>query len=159
MPKTLEAHFADIEEAVAAARLAPLSARKTLLAVVLLDNFCDRVFEAFRFTAPDSVFGADDLPAFRAELAKRAPALSVVLALGAIRDGGPRLVTKSVEVPIADYPKLSVEDFMVSLYNRHTVQRVMVASPDGPDRLALDVLGEAIAWWRDFFDETPARQL
>jgi hypothetical protein len=150
MPKAIEAHFADIKDALAAARLAPLSARKTLLAVVLLDNFADLVFDMLRFTAPGKVFDAEDLPAFRAELTRRSPVLGIIFALGAVRDRGPRLVTKSVEVPIAEYSKLSVEDFMVSLYNRHTVQRVVIVSPDAGDRLALDVLGEAVAWWRDF---------
>ncbi len=150
MPLTLGGHLALIEDEYRAALKAPLSARKTLLAVVLLDNFADRVFEAFRFSAPAKVFAAEDLPAFRTALAERSSALGLIFALGAARPDGPRLVTRAVEVPIAEYHKLTVEDFMVSLYNRHTVQRVLIASPDAPDRLALDVVGEALAWWQAF---------
>jgi len=150
MPLTLAEHLALIEDEYRAALKAPLSARKILLAVVLLDNFADRAFEAFRFTAPAKVFEAEDPPAFRAALAERSPALAVIFALGALQLDGPRLVTRTVEVPIAEYHKLSVEDFMVSLYNKNTVQRVMIASPDAPDRLALEVIGEAIAWWQGF---------
>ncbi|MEO8883536.1 MAG: hypothetical protein ABI377_09025 [Devosia sp.] len=150
MPLTLAGHLALIEDEYGAALKAPLSARKTLLVIVLLDNFADRVFEAFRFAAPAKVFDAEDLPAFRVELREHAPALGLIFDLAATRQHGPRLVTRTVEVPIADYPKLSVEDFMVSLYNRHTVQRVMIAAADAPDRLALEVIGEAIAWWHAF---------
>jgi len=148
MPLTLAGHLALIEDEYRAALKAPLSMRKTLLVIVLLDNFADRVFEAFRVAAPDKVFAAEDLPAFRAALAERSPALGVLFELGAMRPDGPRLMTRAVEVPIAEYHKLPVEDFMVSLYNRNTVQRVMIASPDAPDRLALEVIGEAVAWWR-----------
>ena len=150
MPLTLAGHLALIEDEYRAALKAPLSARKILLVVVLLDNFADRVFETFRFAAPNKVYAAEDLPAFRAALAERSPALGLIFELGAIRSDGARLVTRSVEVPIAEYHKLSVEDFMVSLYNKNTVQRVMIASPDAPDRLALEVIGEAVAWWQAF---------
>ena len=150
MPLTLGGHFALIEDEYRAALKAPLSARKVLLVVALLDNFTDRVFAAFRSTSPEKVFGAEDLPAFRAVLGKGSLALALIFDLGAMRPDGPRLVTRAVEVPIADYPRLSVEDFMVSLYNRNTVQRVLIATPDAADRLALDVIGEAIAWWQAF---------
>ena len=48
-------------------------------------------------------------------------------------------------MPIAEYDKLDVEDFMVSLYNHHTVQRVFLVTPDGSRELVHDVLAEAIA--------------
>ncbi|HTJ58758.1 MAG TPA: hypothetical protein VL418_14490, partial [Devosiaceae bacterium] len=53
-----------------------------------------------------------------------------------------------VEIPIAEYHKLPVEDYMVSLYNGNTVQRVVIRFPDGSQRLARDVLDEAVAWWK-----------
>lgn len=150
LPLTLAGHLALIEDEYRAALQAPLSARKTLLVAVLLDNFADRVFEAHRFSAPAKVFAAEDPPAFRAVVAERMPALGLIFDLGAMRPDGPRLVTRAVEVPIADYHKLRVEDFMVSLYNGNTVQRVLIAAPGAPDRLALELLGEAIAWWQGF---------
>ena len=74
---------------------------------------------------------------------RSSPALGAGLRARAAADG-PRLVTEAVEVPLAEYVKLSVEDFMVSLYNGHTVQRVRLVLPDG-SRLAIhEVLAEAI---------------
>jgi hypothetical protein len=67
------------------------------------------------------------------------------MALAAMREGGPALVVEAVEVPIADYATLSVEDFMVSLYNGHSVQRVRIAGADGPRRDVHEVLAEAVA--------------
>jgi len=46
-------------------------------------------------------------------------------------------------VPLGDYGKLGVEDFMVSLYNGHTVQRVLIA--EGTARCDVHaVLAEAL---------------
>ena len=56
-----------------------------------------------------------------------------------------RLVTEAVTVPIADYGSLSIEDFMVSLYNDHTVQRLRLALPDGTRVDMLETLREAMA--------------
>lgn len=106
-----------------------------MLCALLIDAYADRLFAA------DS--DADDILVFRAALADRSPALAQVFDLCA---GRLRLVTEAVEVPIADYPKLGIEDFMVSIYNDHTVQRVLLASPDGGRQLAHPVLGEAIAF-------------
>ena len=55
------------------------------------------------------------------------------------------LVTEAVEVPVTDYPQLGVEDFMVSLYNGRTVQRVRVALPDGGRADVHEVLETALA--------------
>jgi hypothetical protein len=90
------------------------------------------------------VLGAEDLPAYRALLRQHFPALGTLFDLCAFRPGGPRLLIKTVEVPLADYPRLSVEDFMVSLYNRHTVQRVMLVGADGTQTLAHVLLGDAV---------------
>ena len=61
-----------------------------------------------------------------------------------MRPDGPRLVTEAVEVPLAEYGALPVEDFMVSLYNARTVQRVRIAHPDGGRREIHQVLAAAI---------------
>jgi len=148
MPLTLADHFALIEDEFAAAVAAPLSVRKAFLVAVLLDHFADRVFERFRTGDPKKVFGAEDLPAYRDLLRGRSPALATIFALCAQKPGGPELKTLAVEVPIADYPSLSVEDFMVSLYNQHTVQRVMIIGADGSQTLIHEILAAAIAWWR-----------
>ena len=126
MPLNLGAHLALLRDEYAASLAAPLSGRQAMLVAVLADHFPDRVFAARRDT-PDSVLGAEDLPAYRALLRQHFPALGTLFDLCAFRPGGPRLLIKTVEVPLADYPRLSVEDFMLSLYNRHTVQRVRIA--------------------------------
>ena len=119
-----------------AARAAPLSRRKAMLVAALVDAYVDRLFAA----DPD----ADDILVYRTKLGAAAPALGLILALGAGRDGV-RLVTEAVSVPLADYGALDVEDFMVSLYNDHSVPRLLLALPDGGRRDMLEVLEEAIA--------------
>ena len=74
--------------------------------------------------------------------------LALVFALVAGRPDAPRLVTEAVEVPLADYSKLGVEDFMVSLYNDHTVQRVRLALADGSRLPIHDLLDEAVTFLR-----------
>ena len=148
MPLTLAEHFALIEEENRASLAAPLSARKAMLVVVLLDQFADRVFAAHRAQGPEKVLYAEDVLAYRAALADRSPALAAIFSLCALRPEGPVLKVVAVEVPIADYPQLPVEDYMVSLYNKNTVQRVVIASPDGTQTLVHRVLGEAVRWWQ-----------
>ena len=109
--------------------------RKAMLAVMLADAYADRLF------AEDE---ADDVLAFRAGLAATSPELGLVLELAAMRPEGVRLVTEAVAVPIAEYSSLAVEDFMVSLYNDHSVQRVRIALPDGGRRDVHEVLAEAV---------------
>lgn len=145
---TLADHFALVDDEYRASLAAPLSVRKAWLVAMLIDHLPDRVFAANRTTAPEKVFGAEDLPAYRAILRQQSPALATIFDLCAMRPEGPTLKLVAVEVPIAEYGKLSVEDFMVSLYNQNTVQRVVVASADGGQRLAHEVLGEALAWWK-----------
>jgi hypothetical protein len=117
---TLKEHFTYLEDAVAVARAAPLSARKAMLAAMLIDAWPDRVYAA-------GETGAEDVLAYRAGLAKKSEALALVFALCTLGESRPRLVTEAVEVPIAEYHLLSVQDYMVSLYNANTVQRVRIA--------------------------------
>jgi hypothetical protein len=148
MPLTLAEHFALIEEENRASLTAPLSARKAMLVVVLLDQFADRVFATHRAQAPEKVFFAEDVLGYRDAVGDRSPALAAIFSLCRARPEGPVLKVVAVEVPIADYPQLPVEDYMVSLYNKNTVQRVVIASPDGTHTLAHGVLGEAVRWWQ-----------
>jgi hypothetical protein len=104
-----------------------------MLAAMLADAYADRLFGVQD--------GTDDILAFRTGLAARSEALAQVFAL--VR-GDLKLVTEAVEVPIAEYGQLSVEDFMVSLYNHHTVQRVRLVLPDGSRVLAHPVVGAAV---------------
>lgn len=106
-----------------------------MLVCGLADAYADRLFGAQDAT--------DDILAFRAESAVRSTALARVFAL--VR-GELRLVTEAVEVPLSDYGHLKVEDFMVSLYNDHTVQRVRLVLADGSRVLAHPVVGEAIGF-------------
>ena len=115
---------------------APLSRRKAMLVAALVDAYVDRLFAADQT--------ANDILDYRAEVAARSPALAQVMGLCAGRDGA-RLVTEAVPVPLGDYGALGVEDFMVSLYNDHSVQRLLLTLPDGGRRNMLEVLGEAIA--------------
>ena len=148
MPLSLGEHFALIEEENRASRAAPLSARKAMLVATLLDQFADRVFAAHRAEAPERIYFADDLLAFRAALSDRSAALATIFSLCSLRPASPVLQVTTVEVPIADYAQLPVEDYMVSLYNQNTVQRLMIVSSDGPQLPAREVLDEAVKWWR-----------
>ena len=108
-----------------------------MLVVMLIDAFADRLFAA---TAD-----AQDRLAFRDGLVAQCPALGTVFALAGGGAAAPQLVTEAVEVPLAAYGQLSVADFMVSLYNGHTVQRVLIAMPDGARLMVHDVLDAAHA--------------
>ncbi|MEP7241203.1 MAG: hypothetical protein ABI697_09995 [Devosia sp.] len=111
--------------AVSAARAAPQSRRKAMLAVLLLDAAVDEAFVRS---------GESDVLEFRARLATTHRELGLVMEVAAMREGGPRLVLEPVEVAVADTPALGVEDYMVSLYNDRTVPRVLVAPADGGRR-------------------------
>lgn len=130
-----------LDEAMAAALNAPLSRKKAMLVALLIDAALDEAFA--RRTE------GDDILSFREDRASRSEALRMVLDIAAMRPDGPRLVLEAVEVPIPDYGRLEVEDFMVSLYNDHTVQRVLVALPDGSRRAVHEVLTGAIGAVRD----------
>jgi hypothetical protein len=132
---SLRQHRDYLEAEWQALRTAPLSRRKAMLVAALVDAYADRLFAA----DPDS----GDILDYRAEIAARSPTLGHIMALCSGRDGV-RLVIEAVSVPLADYGTLGVEDFMVSLYNDHSVQRLRLALPDGTRRDMLDVLEEAI---------------
>jgi hypothetical protein len=100
---------------------------------MLADAYADRLFGEQDAT--------DDILQFRAGLAARSEALGLCFAL--VR-GDIRVVTEAVEVPLSEYGQLRVEDFMVSLYNHHTVQRVRIVRADGTRLPAHDVVGEAV---------------
>ena len=136
MSAVVERAFTAAREAVAAARAAPLSRKKAMLAVLLIDQAADARFAAS---------GEGDILAFRAELAAESEALALVLALAAMGADGPQLVVEAVAVPLAEYPMLGVEDFMVSLYNGQSVQRVLVATPDGARRDVHEMLVAALS--------------
>lgn len=104
-----------------------------MLVAALTDAYVDRLFAA----TP----GADDILNFRAELAGDVPALGAVFDLCGFRA---RLAVETVQIPLTEFGTLPVEDFMVSLYNDHSVQRVMLIGADGEHRLAHSVLAEAI---------------
>jgi hypothetical protein len=137
----LDAAFADAEAA-------PLSAKKAMLVALLVDAAIDRNFAA-------SARASADVLTFREETAARSPALAEIMALAAMRADGPRLVTDAVKVPIADYGNLSTPDFMVSLYNGHTVQRVLIARPDGTRAEIHPLLRDAIAALRGVWGGDP----
>jgi hypothetical protein len=100
-----------------------------------VDAYADRLF--------GEQDGTDDILEFRRDLAGRSPELGLCFAV--IR-GDARLVTEAVQVPLAEYGGLSVEDFMVSLYNDHSVQRVRMVLGDGTRLPAHEVVGQAIAY-------------
>jgi hypothetical protein len=111
-----------------------LSRRKAMLAVYLVDAYADRLFAARAEPAADVL-------EFRAGLASAHPALASLFDLVA---GRAQLVTEAVEVPLADYGKLGVEDFMVSVYNGHTVQRLRIVGPDSSRQDVHAVLAGAV---------------
>jgi hypothetical protein len=153
MSLKLEIEFARVEEAFGAVRSHPLSSRKTLLVAVLLDNFCDQAFDALRGSQPVRVFDAEDVLGFRQRLRAEEPALGPIFDLCASQPGGPRLEIRAVAVPIEKYGTLSIEDYMVSLYNDNTVQRVVIAAQDWPILVAHEVLGKAIAYLKKAFSQ------
>lgn len=107
-----------------------------MLAIMLADAFADHRFAA-------EAAGGDVL-AYRADFAARSEALALMFSIAAHRPDGAQLVTEAVTIPIAEYGGLGVEDFMVSLYNSHTVQRVRIVTPDGARHDVHEVLAEAL---------------
>lgn len=105
-----------------------------MLVAVLIDAYMDRMFAADQ--------GADDILVYREQFLAASPVLGLVAALCT---GHARMVIEAVEIPLAEYGALSVEDFMVSLYNDHSVQRLLLVLPDGGRRDMQSVLTEAIA--------------
>ena len=135
MSANLTAHWDYLDGQWRAAQAAPLSRRRAYLVVYLIDAYVDRLF---------AVSGTDDVLAFRAEVIAQNAALACVLELAAQRDGGTRLEVQTIKVPLENYGQLSVEDFMVSLYNDHSVHRMMVVGADRAPELAHRVLAAAL---------------
>ena len=119
-----------IYTALATLEASPLSRKKAMLLALLFDA----VIEA----------GADDPLAARAAAASH-PALATVMELAAMREEGPRLVLEAITVSAAEAATLREADYMVSLYNGATVQRVRIAWPDGRREDALTLLRRAVA--------------
>lgn len=110
----LGAHLRYLRGEKAAAERAQLSALKAILVAMLIDAYPDRLFAAQR-SPTTSWRSAPALP-------PPSRALGLVFALVA---GGVRPVALAVTVPVEDYSALTVQDFMVSLCNGYTVQRVL----------------------------------
>jgi len=119
--------------AIAAAAAAPLSRKKAMLAALLVDAAIDKLFSAS---------AEEDVLVYRAALRTRMPALAPILDLASMTRT--TLVVEPVEVAVSDYPGLGVEDFMVSLYNDRTVQRVLIAGSDGTRSDVQSALAAAI---------------
>ena len=130
----LARHLAYLEEAVDDARRLMLSRKRALLAAHLVDAYADRLFAARGESASDVL-------EFRAGLASGSAALSLIFDLVA---GRAEVITEAVDVPISEYGKLSVEDYMVSLYNHNTVQRVRIVTADGRHEDVHEVLAKAL---------------
>lgn len=130
--KTPVVHLS-IGTALRAFEAAPLSRKKAMLTALLIDARIDRL-------APES-----DPLAYRAGLSYRHPVLGIVMDLCAMRDTSPVIVLEPVTVSADEAGALREADFMVSLYNSATVQRVRFAWPDGRREDALDVLRQAAA--------------
>lgn len=101
----------------------------------LCDAYADRLFGEQGET--------DDILEFRRLLESQSPELGLCFSI--VR-GDAKLVTEAVQVPLPEYGQLRVEDFMVSLYNDHSVQRVRIALADGTRLLAHEVVGLAIGF-------------
>lgn len=130
---------------------APLSLRRATLAAVLLNNLPDKVFAAYRATAPDKVMNALDLPEYRAHVEAACPEIRTLHALCRFDDESPRLVREAVAVPEIDTTKLALGEFMISLYNDIAVQTLLVHFADGSSARFHDVTTPALSWWKNAF--------
>ena len=127
---TLEHHLTYLRDALAEAEAHPLSRRRAMLCVMLIDAYADRTAEGDRLV-------------FREKLAAGSAAMGLVFEVAAARESGARLVTETVKVDAGAAAGLREADYMVSLYNGGTVQRVRVAR--GDERWdAIEVLREAV---------------
>jgi hypothetical protein len=132
----LQHHWDYLEDAWGAAKAAPLSIRRIFLVAALADRFVDHLFEA--------AGRQGDVLEFRARLASGIPALRTIMALCGHDANGPLLAVRPVFVPTEHYGALAVEDFMVSLYNDHTVQRVVIIEANGTQLDAHETLARAM---------------
>lgn len=106
-----------------------------MLVVALADSVVDRLFTLSEVT---------DILEFRRSLGTTFPALGLVMNIAAHGPGAPQVVVANCPVPIESYGELAVEDFMISLYNDHEVQRLVVRTPGAAELPALAVLSEAV---------------
>lgn len=121
-----------IATALEAYEASPLSRKKAMLVALLIDAQIDR-----RMTG--------DPLAYRSKLSYATPALGFVMELAAMREGGVQLVIEPVTISAEEAATLKEADYMVSLYNKATVQRVRFAWSDGRREDALTVLRQAAA--------------
>lgn len=135
MRARLSVNLTHLREALALSDEAPLSMRRAMLVVLLLDTLVEELA---------SRDGQDPLKV-RGTIAHRSPDLRLVLEIAAHRGGGPGLVVEEVGVPLTEYETLSTAEFMISLYNEHTVPRLLVALTDGTRTDARAVLHGAVA--------------
>lgn len=112
--------LAPLTTAIARAADAPLSRRRAMLAVLLADDFVERCYS-------EQPGRAEDVLAWRASLAAASPALALIFQLAAMEPEGARLVIEAVAVQTEARAGLNTPDYMVSVYNHGTVQRVLVA--------------------------------
>ncbi len=118
--------------ALAALEESPLSRKKAMLLALLIDAQIDR-----RMTG--------DALTYRSNLSYRSPPLGFVMELAAMREGGVQLVLEPVTISAEEAATLREADYMVSLYNKATVQRIRFAWKDGRREDALTVLRAAVA--------------
>ena len=126
----LEHH--SITTALAALEHSPLSRKKAMLLALLIDAEID-------------ARSSGDPLVHRATVATTHTALALVMELCGMREDGPRLTLEPMTITAAEAPTLREADYMVSLYNAATVQRVRIAWPDGRREDALEVLRQAVA--------------
>jgi hypothetical protein len=117
-----------ITTAFAALEAAPLSRKKAMLLVLLIDGAIDAM----------RADGGDVL-AHREAVATAHPSLALVMELAAMREGGPRLTIESRDVPPTDEA-----EYMISLYNDASVSRLMIRAGDTVNE-ALQLLRQAVA--------------
>ena len=117
----------ELDSRLAMLEAAPMSRRKAMLLVLLIDEAIDAGL------APGG-----DLLAHRRTVATN-PDLAIVMELAGMREGGARLVVEAVEGETQ-----SEAEYMVSLYNAGTVPRLMIAR-DGSSEEALPLLRRAVA--------------
>jgi hypothetical protein len=132
----LQEHWRFLQDALHEYKRSPLSLRKAMLVVALADAMVDRLFAATNV--------AEDLLEFRVSVGAENLALALVMELAAHRPHGPRFMVMERQISLEHYGALPIEDFMVSLYNNHSVQRLMVVGLS-PELEAAAVLQQAVA--------------
>ena len=104
-----------------------MSRKKAMLLVLLID------------AAIDARGAGGDVLAHRQAVADASPALALVMELAAMGETGARIVVEAV-----DAAPFSEAEYMVSVYNKGTVPRLMIVA-DGAVKEALPLLRQAVA--------------